>query len=69
MSNEETVTFDEALAFIANYCDWDPLPDEHAGARDLIMNGITGEDLDRMLEPGNAELQDRIDGILYGVRR
>ena len=65
MLNEDTVTFEEAMSFIAGYCDWNPLPDEHEGARRLIAAGITGEELDRMMLPGNSELQDRIDGILY----
>ena len=56
--DEETVTFDEALSFIAGYCDWNPLPDETAAAQRLIEAGIKGKDLDRMHNPGNAELQD-----------
>lgn len=48
LPNEETVTFDEAMSFIAGYCDWNPLPNENAAARRLIEAGITGEDLDRM---------------------
>lgn len=63
--NEETITFDEALSFVAGHCDWNPVPSEHKAARDLIEAGIAGEDLDALNEPGNAGLQDRIDSILY----
>ena len=48
LPDEETITLDEANSFIADYCDWNPLPDEAAAARRLIEAGITGEDLDRM---------------------
>ena len=65
--DEEAITLDEAKSFIADYCDWNPLPDEHAAARRLVEAGITGEDLDRMHYPGNAALQDRIDAILYST--
>lgn len=63
--DEETITMDEAKTFIMHYCDWNPVPDENAAARRLIEAGITGEELDRMIDPGNSELQDRIDRILY----
>lgn len=61
--DEKTVSRDETLAFIAAHCDWNMLPDETAAARRLIEAGITNEDLDRMR--CNAELQDRINAILY----
>lgn len=64
-TNEETVTMDEALSFIAAYCDWNPLPNERRAARRLIAAGLTGEELDAAHDPDEIELQDRIDGILY----
>ena len=56
---------DEALALVAAYCDWNPVSNEFAAARRLIEAGIACEELDRMNRPGNADLQDRIDEILY----
>ena len=73
--NEETINFDEAMSFIARYCDWNPLDDElfqHAAAARLIAAGITGEDLDRLMhQPFCADfpsLQDWIDGIIWPDR-
>ena len=64
---EGTITLDEARSFILEYCDWNPIPDEAAAARRLIEAGITGDDLDKMHRPGHADLQDRIDAILYSA--
>ena len=65
-ANEETITMDEALSFIAAYCDWNPPPNEYLAARRLIADGITGEDLERVNLPGNSDLKGRIDTLIYG---
>lgn len=66
MSNNETISVDEALAFIADYADWNPPRNEYLAARRLIADGITNRDLDRALRPGNAGLQQRIDALIFG---
>lgn len=64
--NEDTITMDEALSFIASYCGWNPVANENAAARRLIAAEITNEQLDKLNLPGNADLQDHIDNLLYG---
>ena len=63
--NDKTITMDEALSFVIGHSKfWNPA-NEFAAARRLIEAGITSAELDRMSQPGNAALQDRINGILY----
>ena len=67
--NDKTITMDEALSFvIGHYTRERQNTGEFAAARRLIEAGITRTELDRMNLPGDAALQDRIDGILYGTR-
>ena len=54
----------QAAAFISSYCD-DPVPDEELAISRLVQD-VTTYELDRINEPGSADLQDRVDQLIYG---
>ena len=65
LRNEDHLTFDEALAYVAERSATLPVRGERAAARRLAEAGIIAERIDRLDEPENAELREMIDRILY----
>ena len=65
MKNEDHLTFEEALAYVAERSATLPVQGERAAARRLAEAGIIADRLDRLGEPEQAELRWMIDRILY----
>ena len=59
------MTFDEALAYVAERSATLPVQGERAAAKRMADAGILADRLDRLNEPENAELRWMIDRILY----
>ncbi len=65
MKNEDHLTFDEALAYVAERSETLPVRGERAAAKRMADAGILADRLDRLDKPENAELRWMIDRILY----
>lgn len=65
MKNEDHLTFDEALAYVAERSETLPVRGERAATRRLAEAGIIADRLDRLNEPEQAELRWMIDRIIY----
>ena len=59
-----TVTFEEAMAFVAERGESLPVANERRAARELVKAGITAEDLDNLQRPEHGFLRKLIDRIL-----
>ena len=54
----------QAQYLINSYCD-DVPPDEEAAIQRLMAAELS--DFDELNMPGEADLQDRLDGLIYGL--
>ena len=70
------LTYNHARKFVENYCAQIPPPGfkkdpgqaQHKAAKRLLDAGITESDLESLNDPGHADLQDRIDKLIYNAR-